>query len=118
MPMTRFSMTMDTNGNVAFGLPDSNTKYQTVLTASTEQTLVVPETGDATYQRVAAVFSFQPGSTIWYSVNSTATLPTGSFTATTSEQNPQVRYVRPGDVLHFITRSITAEVGVMFYALQ
>jgi hypothetical protein len=118
MPITRFSMTPDTNGINAFGLPDSNTKFQTVLTASLEQTLTVPDTGDATYQRVMAVFSFQPGSYIWYSVNATATLPAGAFSSTRSEQNPQVRYLKSGDILHFITRSTTAEVGVMFYAVQ
>lgn len=118
MQMTRFLMTKDINGLNAYGLADSNSKFQTILTASTEQTLIVPETSDSIYNKVVAVFSFQPGSYVWYAVNDTATLPSGAFTDTTSEQNPQVRYVKPGDVLHFITRSITSEVGVMFYAVQ
>jgi hypothetical protein len=115
-PITRFQITRDNAGFTAFGLPISNRKYQTVLTALTEQILTVPISGDATYPGIVAVFSFQPGTTVWMAINATATVPGGSFTLTNSEQNPQVRYLKAGDIIHMISRSTTSEVGVMFYA--
>ena len=118
MQMTRFNIGKDINGVAAYDLPDSNTKFQTILTASVEQTLTVPQTNDPIYPRVAVILSVEPGTSMWYSLNSTAELPTSSFTQTTSEHNPQVRIVQPGDVLHFITRSLASELGVVMYASQ
>lgn len=118
MKMTRFSIGRDINGISSYHLSDSNTKFFTVLTAGTEQTLTIPPTNDPIFNKVVYIISAQPGTSVWSSLNSTATLPSGSFTQTTSEQSAQVRIASPGDVLHFITRSTTSEVGVVCYAAQ
>lgn len=118
MQMTRFSIGKDINGIAAYDLPDSNTKFQTILTDSVEQTLTLPNTNDPIYPRVVYIISPEPGTSVWSSINSTVSLPGVSFSPTTSEQNAQVRVGQPGDVLHFITRSTTSELGVVLYAAQ
>lgn len=117
MQMTKFSIGRDINGIASYDLQNSNSKFFTVLTASTEQTLTIPQTNDPIYSRVVYIISSQPGTSTWYALNSTATLPGPAFSQTTSEQNAQVRVANPGDVLHFITSSTTAELGVVFYAI-
>ena len=116
MQMTFFSMSRDINGYVGFGLPFSNEKYNTILSSGSAQTLTVPSSSNATYQKVLAVFSFEPGSVVWVSNNETAAVPGSSFASATSELNPAARLVNAGDVLSFITDNTTSEVGVTFYA--
>jgi hypothetical protein len=117
MNMTLFNMSRDINGFNAFGLPISNKKYKCLLSQNVESTLVVPETGNSSYKNVVAIFSFDPGDSVWVSVNSSATLPTTNiFSETNSELNPTARLVKPGDILSFITTDQTDQVGVVFYA--
>ena len=117
MKMTVFNMTRDVNGFNGFGLPFSNSKYQCLLLADVEQMLVVPTTGRSDYPNVLAVFSADPGDSVWVSLNETATVPAGAFAASTSELNPAARYVKSGDVLSFITSDTIDQVGVIFYAV-
>ena len=114
--MIKFNMVRDINGFNGFGLPVSEKPAQTTLVAGIEQTVTVPQTTDATYPNVLAIFNFQPGSSIWVAKNFTATLPGISFQFNDSEMNPAARRCVPGDVWHFITNDTTAEIGVIFYA--
>lgn len=116
MPIQKFIMTRDINGFNGFGVPFSNNKYSAVLSSMAEQTVTVPETGNATYQNLIAIFSFEAGNSVWVALNATATIPSGSFAQTDSELNPAGRYVKPGDILHFITADPQDQVGVIFYA--
>jgi hypothetical protein len=110
---TKFNMTRDINGYNGFGLMFAGDNYATTLATGVEQTLTVPDN----YNNWLAVFSFEPGSTVYISRNATATVPGGSFALTTSQLIPTARQVQGGDVLHFITNDTTAAVGVSFYAL-
>lgn len=116
--ITPFNMTRDINGFNGFGLPFSNKAYSALLLADDEITLTVPETGNANYPNLFALFTFQAGSFVWVALNASATRPLGAFSQTNSEQNPQGRYVKSGDVLHFITANDQVEMGVIFYATK
>lgn len=110
-------MTRDINGYNGFGLPVSNAKYSAILLAGVEQTVTVPPTQGALYPNLLAIFTFQPGNSIWVALNATASAPSGSFGTTDSELNPQARICKAGDVWHFITNDTTDEIGVFFYAI-
>jgi len=115
--MKKFIMTRDINGYNGFGLQFSDNKYSGLLSAGVEQTLTVPESPFADYPNLLAVFSFEPGSTVWVSLNATAVVPSTSISSSNSELNPAARYVTGGDVLHFITDDASDEYGVIFYAV-
>lgn len=112
---TKFSMTRDINGYNGFGLMFSDTNYKTTLSAGAEQHFTVPMNPNG--KDWLAIFSLQEGFSIWVDNNHTASVPTGSFAATTSQRNPAGRQVKGGDVLSFITPATTADVGVSFYEL-
>lgn len=111
-------MIRDINGFNGFGIKFSNSQWQCLLSANIESVLTVPTTGDATYPHLLAIFSFDPGDSVWVSVNGTATVPSsGTFAECQSELNPAARYVSSGDVLSFITSDTTDQIGVSFYAI-
>lgn len=110
---TLLNMTRDINGYNAFGLQFAKDSYQTTLSASAAQSLTVP----SNFAVWTAVFAYTPGAEVWVADNTTATLPSGSFSSTASQMNPTVRQVLAGDVLSFITSNATADVGVSLYAL-
>ena len=122
---TPWSMTRDINGYNGFGLAFSLDKYSATIATSTDTTLTVPSAGplgsgtsSTSTNKYIAIFSYEPGSSVWVAVNATAAVPAGaSFAATTSELLPTARYVKGGDVLHFITGDTSATVGVTFYVL-
>lgn len=121
---TSFAMTRDINGFNGFGLPFSIDKYSANLVTLTDTTLTVPGSAamgaitSTTYNKFIAIFSYEPGSSIWVAVNATAAVPVGgTFASTTSELNPSARSVQAGDTLHFYTADTSAVVGVTFYAL-
>src|SRR5882757_3214691 len=116
---TSFAMTRDVNGFNGFGLPFSIDKYSADLVTLTDTTLAVPGTAamgaitSTTYNKFIAIFSYEPGSSVWVTVNATAAVPAGgTFASTTSELNPSARQVQAGDVLHFYTADTSAVVGV------
>lgn len=111
---TCFAMIRDINGYNSFLLPANSTDYAVDLAANTEKTLTVPN--DST--KWIAVFCYEPGATVWVSLNATATLPGSNFASTTSKLNSPGYEVRNGDVIHFITANTTANVGVQLYAYR
>lgn len=123
---TKFSMTRDINGYNGFGLKFTDTAYSATLAATTDTTLTVPDhstMGGATYSENAqptliAIFSIDPGESVWVALNTAASTPAGAtFAATASELNPAARQVVGGDVLHFYTAAANVVVGVSFYWL-
>jgi len=114
MQYTPWSLSRDINGYNGFGLAFSLDKYSATITANTDTTVAVPSYAP----HYIAVFTYQSGSGVWVANNATAAKPVGAtFAATTSELNPVARYVKGGDVLHFLTADTSALVGVVFYAL-
>lgn len=121
---TKFAMTRDVNGYNGFGLAFSDTKYSATLVQNADTTLTVPQGNtmgsghSTTGNKFLAIFSFEPGSSVWVALNATAATPAGgTFAAVSSELNPTARYVSAGDVLHFKTADTSALVGVTFYVL-
>jgi len=116
--MQNMIMIKDITGAVTFGLEFPDNKYSGVLTAGSEDTITAPPCPNATYNKLLAVFVFEPGSLVWVAKNDTAEAPSGSAGTTTSEGNPAARKCNPGDTLSFITNDTSAEFGVTFYAIQ
>lgn len=121
---TKFSLVRDINGYNGFGLAFSDTKYSATVAQATDTTLNVPNGGcfgsgrSTVEQKYLAVFSYQPGSSVWVAINATAAVPAGaSFAVVSSELNPTARLVTESDVIHFITADSSATVGVCFYVL-
>lgn len=121
------NMVRDVSGAVTYGLPFSNNIYSATLTANTDTTLTVPyidAMGNATLNGTAlpnimAIISWTQGNDLFVALGATAAAPAGaSFASTTSEQNPAVKYVQGGQVMHFKTASTGVNVTVSFYSLD
>jgi hypothetical protein len=121
---TKWILTRDINGYNGFGLPFTDTAYSATLTANTDTSLVVPSTnppGGNSYEGNAkavliAIFSFDPGTSVWVARNAVASAPAGaSFAATSSELNPAARQVYAGDTLHFYSTGTAVNISVLFY---
>lgn len=111
--MTLFNLTRDINGYNGFGLLFSNRNFIGIVEEDTPQSITVP----TDYEYCIAIFSYESGTSVYVANNDTAEIPTGSFSSTTSQQNPAARLVKSGDVLSITTSSTTAEVGVYFYGI-
>lgn len=108
---TKFNMTRDINGYNGFGIQPTYDMQSGVLAAGVAQSITVPDN----YPNWIAIFSFQPGSTIWVSFTTTAVAPAGAFSATESCLNPSARAVKSGDTISFITDdTFSPQVGVEF----
>lgn len=114
--VAKFNMVRDINGYNGFGLQFTDIGWKGILTAGIEDTITIPESPFADYPNLLLIFSFAPGSMVWVSKNQTATAPTGSLAASTSEANPTARAVNAGDVIHFITNDASDEIGATLYA--
>lgn len=90
-------------------VPFSDTSPTVALAANTEITYTVP--GDSS-QRYRVNFSWSYNANVWVAVNTTVTVPTpGTInSSSTQEYRPgadgSARYVKGGDVLHFISDAI------------
>lgn len=110
----KLSFGRDIQSQNAYAPSFSQNKFSAALVNGSEQTFTIP----ADFERWVIALSYQPGSSVWVSYNSTAAIPVGnSFAATTSELNPGARSVFAGDVIHLITANASADVGVILYAL-
>lgn len=122
---TKFNMSRDINGYNGFGLTFTDTAYSATIAATSDTTLTVPSSvgigkqGYATNTtgQMLAIFTFDPGASVWVANNVAASTPAGAtFAATSSELNPAARLVSGGDVLHFYSSAI-ANVSVAFYSV-
>lgn len=108
---TKLALGKDSNANVTYELPVSNSKKATTLAANTAQSVTIPA------NMTHAFFSYSNGVDVWVDfVNAEdATLPTSSFLDTNCELNPVARYgLTPGNTLSFISPT-TAYVGIIFF---
>ena len=102
-------LSKDANGNVTYGLPVSDTMFRVNLVASTALSLVVP------IGKTQALFTYSSAGDVWVDYRTTATLPTASFAATTSELRPILRSgLQAGQTLSFICE-VASFVHVSFW---
>jgi hypothetical protein len=105
------------NSNYDETLPFSDVTRQIHLTTAVEQTFAIPGTETTQYQ---ALFSYNDISNVFVCLNATPVIP-GANTVGSQQYNefkPEKRYVKGGDVLHFITPDATAYMGVSLRTLQ
>jgi len=112
--MTQLLMQRDLSGQNTFGLPPCDNKFSTTLATTVAQTFTVPTVAT----RWLAVFSVEPGASVWFAHNATAELPGAAVDDKNSEQNPAAWIVKSGDTISAITNNTTAEIGVKFYAIS
>ncbi len=113
--MTVLNFNRDVAGAVAYAPEFSTDTFSATLANGVEETITVPGNDN---KKWIVSFSYQPGSTVWVALNTTAASPVGgTFLANSSELDPAQKYVKAGDVIHLITDNTTADVGVAFYAV-
>jgi hypothetical protein len=95
----------------------SDTCFQVGATINAERTLTVPGASNISYQ---ALFSYTYNSNVFVAINATPVVPVGGTTGTQpyNEFRPEKRYVKGGDVLHFITPDASAYIGVSLRQIQ
>jgi len=110
-------MTIQYNANYIETMPFSDTATQVACTINAEQTFTVPGADTVQYQ---AYFEYASNSNVFVCKNSTPVIPAGGSVGTQpyNEFKPIKRYVRGGDVLHFITPDTIAYIGVSLRQLQ
>lgn len=124
MSVTQYNVYNYVQGVNGYGLPVSNTVYSATLAANAEQTLTVPGGSGmgaaAAYQNNKFIAVMEMTASMLLAVNQTAEVPAGAaFAPTTSSLvYATARYVKAGDVLHFISQTANNTITVSFYAIQ
>lgn len=111
-------MTIAYNANYLETMPFSDTTAQVACGTSVEETYTVPGSQTTQYQ---AYFEYNATSNVFICLNSTPTVPASGTVGVQpyNEFRPKKRYVRGGDVLHFITSDAAgAYVGVSLRKIQ
>jgi hypothetical protein len=110
-------MVIKYNANYLETMPFSDTCVQVNCAANTEETYTIPGTDEQQYQ---AYFEYASNSNVFICKNATPTIPASGTVGTQlyNEFKPKKRYVRGGDVLHFITPDTNAYIGVSLRQLQ
>lgn len=110
------------NTNYDMSMPFVDDSTQIFLGATTDETYTVPGTS---IDRYSVRFAYTQDSNVFVSLNDTATIPDGGTPVSTqvyTEFRPGCdgtqRYVKGGDVLHFITPDTTAYVGIRLMKLN
>lgn len=104
-------MAIQYNSNFIETMPFSDASVQIACGASVEQTYTVPGGQTMQYQ---AYFEYASNSNVFVCKNATPVIPSAGSVGTQqyNEFKPVKRYVRGGDVLHFITPDSSAYIGV------
>lgn len=110
-------MTIQYNANYIETMPFSDTAVQVNCGSNVEQTFTVPGTPEQQFQ---AYFEYNQSSNVYVCKNATPVIPSSGSVGTQqyNEFRPKKRYVRGGDVLHFITPDANAYIGVSLRQLQ
>ncbi len=110
-------MTTLYNSNYIETMPFSDTCAQVNLATNAQQTFTVPGNVTTQYQ---AYFEYTSTSNVFVRLNGTPAIP-GAGSVGTEQYNefkPKKRYVKGGDVIHFITPDASAYVGVSLRQIQ
>lgn len=107
-------MVRDINGYNGFGLPMCDNKFAVTLQVGVAQSFTVP----SSFSKWLALFTNEPGTSIWVSDDGTATIPDTTINTSNSELNPIGRLVNALDEISMITSDTTAGVGVCLYAIE
>ncbi len=110
-------MTIAYNANYIETMPFSDTCFQVVCGTNVEETATIPGTDTDFYQ---AYMEYASNSNVYVCKNDTPVIPASGNVGTQpyNEFKPLKRYVRGGDVLHFITPDSIAYIGVSLRKLQ
>ena len=110
-------MTISYNSNYIETMPFSDTAIQVNCAAAVEQTYTVPGTPTTQYQ---AYFEYASNSNVFVRNNAVPLVPASGTVGTQpySEFKPKKRYVKGGDVLHFITPDTNAYIGISLRQIQ
>lgn len=110
-------MTIAYNANYIETMPFSDTAIQVHCLANTEETYTVPGNDTQQYQ---AYFEYISTSNVFVRLNGVPAIPAGGTVGQEqyNEFRPKKRYVRGGDVIHFITPDANAYIGVSLRQLQ
>lgn len=110
-------MTIQYNSNYDGTIPFSDTAFQVNCATGVEQTAIVPGPDTAQYQ---ADFEYTQSSNVFIRLNGVPTVPSSGSVGTQqyNEFRPKKRYVKGGDVIHFITPDASAYIGVSLRQLQ
>lgn len=112
--MATLLITRDASGVPAWGLEFSSDAWNVQLSTGVEETITAPTSNTKGY---LAVFSFEPGTSVWVSLES-ITLPTGTPARAYAQLNPGPKQIPAGATLYFKTANSTADIGVAFYELE
>ncbi|CAB4151455.1 hypothetical protein UFOVP685_6 [uncultured Caudovirales phage] len=110
-------MTIQYNSNYDGTLPFSDSASQIHCGANVEQTVTVPGAVTAQYQ---ALFAYIQDSNVFVRINAAPAIPLIGTVGSEqyNEFRPEKRYVKGGDVIHFITPDASAFIGVTLRKLQ
>ncbi len=110
-------MTTQYNANYLETMPFSDISVQVGLNINLEQTYTVPGTDIMQYQ---AFFEYNDTANIYVCLNATPVIsaPASVGTQPYNEFRPKKRYVKGGDVIHFITPDATAYFGFSLRQIQ
>lgn len=110
-------MTIAYNSNYVETMPFSDTDYQLNCNANTELAFTIPGNQTTQYQ---AYIEYNMTSNVFVRLNGVPSVPAAGTYGTEqyNEFKPKKRYVRGGDVLHFITPDANAYVGVSLRQIQ
>lgn len=110
-------MTIQYNSNYNETMPFSDTAIQVNCAANTDETVTVPGSPTQQYQ---AYFEYIQDSNVFICLNAVPTIPASGTVGVQpyNEFRPKKRYVKGGDVLHFITPDASAYIGVSLRQLQ
>jgi len=106
-----------------FSLSESTDKFACYLTANTQQSITVPQpksvgTPSFSKNQCVGILKASEGMDVWYSVNTNAVVPGGTFSSSVMELiNGQCRSFTIGDVIHVISPD-AAGVSITFYATE
>lgn len=110
-------MTIPWNANYIETMPFSDTCIQVACGTNVEETWTVPGPETSEYQ---AYFEYNSISNVFICKNAAPTIPSAGTVGEQqyNEFRPKKRYVKGGDVLHFITPDASAYIGVSLRQLQ